>query len=108
MAAGEGALEFAMLMNLGLGWMIIAGGTVFGVAYMMSLMMESSIGREGYGPFAHAVFIFLGFFGAIFIANQYGIRLHELKWALAYGGGGAAVALMSMLVGKAVFMRMGA
>ena len=97
-----------MLMNLGFGWMIMAGGTVFGIAYMLSLMMESSIGREGFGPFVHAAFIFLGFFGAIFIANQYGIRLHELKWALIYGGGGAAVLLLTMLFLRAIFMRMGA
>lgn len=97
-----------MLMNLGLIWMVIAGGVVFGVAYMMSLMMESSIGREGFGPFAHATFIFLGFFGAILIANQYGINLKELKWALIYGGGGAAGLMLTMLLLRAVFMRLGA
>ncbi|MBX3529304.1 MAG: hypothetical protein KF849_01775 [Rhizobiaceae bacterium] len=97
-----------MLMNLGLIWMVIAGGVVFGVAYMMSLMMESSIGREGFGPFAHATFIFLGFFGAILIANHQGISLHELKWALVYGSGGATALLMTMLVLRAVFMRLGA
>lgn len=97
-----------MLMSLGFGWLILAGGTVFGIAYMLSLMMESSIGREGFGPFAHAAFIFAGFFGTIFVANQYGINLRELKWALIYGGAGGTAVLMTMLVLRAVFMRLGA
>ena len=97
-----------MLMDLGLGWMIMAGGTVFGIAYILSLMMESSIGQEGFGPFAHASFIFLGFFGAIFVANEYGIRLGELKWALMYGGGGAAILLLTMLCLRALLARLGA
>lgn len=97
-----------MLMNLGIVYLIIAGGTVFGIAYMLSLMMESSIGREGFGPFAHATFIFLGFFGTILIANQYGINLKDLKWALIYGGSGAAALMLTMLVLRAVFMRLGA
>jgi hypothetical protein len=96
-----------MLVNLGIGWMIMAGGTVFGLAYMLALMMDGSIGREGFGPFAHAVFVFIGFFGAIFVANEYGINLRELSWALIYGGAGGAAVLMTMLVGKAVVVRMG-
>ncbi len=97
-----------MLANLGIGWMIMAVGVVFGIAYMLSLMMESSIGREGFGPFAHAAIISIGFFGAILVANGYGINLKDLKWALAYGGGGGAAAMMTMLVLRAVFMRLGA
>jgi hypothetical protein len=97
-----------MLMNLGFGWMIMAGGTVFGIAYMLALMMDSSIGREGFGPIAHASFIFGGFFGAILIANEYGVHLHDLKWALIYGGVGAAIVMFTMLAVRAVVMRMGA
>lgn len=97
-----------MLVNLGMGWMIMAVGVVFGVAYMMSLMMESSIGQEGFGPLAHATIISAGFFGAILVANHYGINLRDLKWALVYGGGGAVASMMTMLVLRAVFMRMGA
>lgn len=97
-----------MLMSLGIGWMVLAGGTVFGLAYMLALMMESSIGREGFGPFLHATFIFVGFFAAILIANNHGINLSELKWALVYGGGGGAAMMMAMLVLRAVFMRLGA
>ncbi len=95
-----------MLWNLGAGWMLLAGGTVFGIAYMLSLMMESSIEREGYGPFAHATFITIGFFGAILVANHYGTNLKELKWALLYGAGGAAAVMLLMLLLKAAVMRM--
>ena len=95
-----------MLWNLDIGWFIMAFGTVFGVSYMLSLMMESSIGKEGFGPFLHATFITAGFFGAILVANNYGTNLKELHWALLYGGGGALATMLVMLVLRAVVVRL--
>jgi len=95
-----------MLWNLDFGWFIMAFGTVFGVSYMLALMMESSIGKEGYGPFLHASFITGGFFLAILGANHQGIALAELKWALLYGGAGAFASMLLMLLLRALVVRL--
>lgn len=95
-----------MLWNIEAGWFIMAFGTVAGVSYIMALMMESSIGKEGYGPFLHATFITGGFFLAILGANYQGINLADLKWALIYGGGGAFAAMLAMLLLRAVVVRL--
>jgi hypothetical protein len=95
-----------MLWNIDAGWFIMAFGTVAGVSYMMALMMESSIGKEGYGPFLHATFITGGFFLAILGANYQGINLADLKWALVYGGAGAFATMLAMLLLRAVVVRL--
>jgi len=95
-----------MLWNIDAGWLIMAFGTVAGVSYMMALMMESSIGKEGYGPFLHAAFITGGFFGAILAANYQGINLSDLKWALIYGGTGAFATMFVMLMLRAAVVRL--
>jgi hypothetical protein len=95
-----------MLWNIDAGWFIMAFGTVAGVSYMLSLMMESSIGKEGYGPFLNATFITGGFFLAILGANFQGINLSDLKWALVYGGAGAFGLLFLMLLLRAAVMRL--
>lgn len=87
-----------MLWNLDIGWFVMAFGTVAGVAYILALMMESSLGKEGYGPLLNAAFTTAGFFLAILGANYQGINLAELKWALAYGGAGAFAMMLLMLV----------
>jgi hypothetical protein len=95
-----------MLWNLDLGWLIMAFATVAGISYMLSLMMEASIGNEGYGPFLHAVFITGGFFLAIAGANYWGVNLRELKWALIYGGAGSFLLMLLMLLLRAAANRL--
>ncbi len=95
-----------MLWKLDILWLIMAVGTVGGVSYILALMMESSIGKEGYGPFLHAFFMTGGFFLAILGANYQGINLAELKWALVYGGGGAFALMLVMLLLRAVAIRL--
>lgn len=95
-----------MLWKLDLLWLVMAVGTVGGVAYMLSLMMDSSIGKEGYGPFLHATFITAGFFGAILLANYRGTNLADLKWALIYGGVGAFAVMLFMLLLRALMNRL--
>ena len=95
-----------MLWNIDIGWFVMAVGTVAGVSYIMALMMESSIGKEGYGPFLHATFITAGFFLSILGANYRGINLVDLKWALVYGGAGAFALMLAMLLLRAVVVRL--
>ena len=95
-----------MLWNLDFGWLVLAFGTVIGIAYMMSLMIESSIGREGFGPMGNATIITVGFFGTILLANHQGINLRELKDALIYGLGGAFALMLVAVLLRAIFRRM--
>lgn len=95
-----------MLWNIEFFWGVLAFGTVTGIAYMMCLMMESTIGREGYGPMGNAFLIVAGFFGAILVANYNGINLKQLDEAITYGLGGAFVTFLVMLLARAVILRL--
>ena len=45
------------------------------------------------------------FFGAIFLANEYGIRMHDLGQAVAYGLGGAFASISGLALCKAALAR---
>jgi hypothetical protein len=104
-SAGRRQRGKTMLWKLDLLWLIMAVGTVGGVSYMLALMMESSIGNEGYGPIMNSVIITGGFFLTILGANYQGINLSQLKWALIYGGAGAFGLMLIMLLLRAVMNR---
>src|SRR5690554_6410811 len=100
------AQEDAMLWNLGFGWAVMAFGTVVAISYMLCLMMESSLGREGYGPIGNAALIIAGFFGTIYVANLRGINLRELDSAIIWGLAGAFGTFLVMVLIKAVLARL--
>ena len=95
-----------MLWNLDFGWAVMAFGVVVGVSYMLCLMMESSLGREGYGPIGNAALITIGFFGTIYVANLQGINLKELDHAIVWGLAGAFGIFLGMVLVKAVLARL--
>lgn len=94
-----------MLWKLDFLWLVMAFGTVSGVSYMMCLMMESSVGREGFGPFLNAAIITAGFFGTILGVNYRGIAFANLQEALIYGLAGAFALLLAMFVLRALLAR---
>jgi len=95
-----------MLWNLDLVWAVMAFGVVIGVSYMLCLMMESSLGQEGYGPMGNAALITIGFFGTIYVANLQGINLRELDRAIVWGLAGAFGTFLVMVLIKAVLARL--
>jgi len=95
-----------MLWNLDFGWAVMAFGVVVGVSYMLCLMMESSLGREGYGPMGNAALITIGFFGTIYVANLQGINLKELDRAIVWGLAGAFGTFLLLVLIKAVLRRL--
>jgi len=95
-----------MLWNLDFGWAVMAFGVVVGLSYMLCLMMESSLGREGYGPMINAALITIGFFGTIYVANLRGINLRELDQAIIWGLSGAFGTFLVMVAIKAVLARL--
>jgi len=96
-----------MIWNLDWGWFLMALSSVAIVSYILCLMLESSLGGEGYGPFGNAALITAGFFGAIFGANYYyGVNLRELGDALVYGIGGAFGLFLLMVILRAFAVRL--
>lgn len=80
-----------MIWNVDTSWLLMAIATVWALGYMMSLMLESSLGGEGFGPFANATLITAGFFLGITAANYQGISISGLKYALMIGLAGSFV-----------------
>ncbi|MBO6717406.1 MAG: hypothetical protein JJ913_05550 [Rhizobiaceae bacterium] len=104
LAAGKGNAD--MIWNVDAGWLFMAVATVGGISYMLALLLESSIGREGFGPFGNAALITAGFFLAIYAANHQGIRIGELKHALMIGLGGSFLLLLFVLAVRGVWARL--
>lgn len=94
-----------MLANLDFGWLLMAVGTVSVIAFMFGNALDAIMREDGFGPFGN-MFLFLGgFFGAIFVANEFGINLGELKLAIAYGLGGAFALIAVLALIKAAIAR---
>jgi hypothetical protein len=94
-----------MLWDVDIGWLLMAFGTVAGISYMLALTMESSIGREGFGPFGNAGLITTGFFLGILSANYQGVSFSELKYALMVGMVGSFALMLFMFVLRGVWAR---
>ena len=94
-----------MIWDVDFTWLLMAIGAVSAFAYMLSLMLESSLGSETLGPFVNAGLITGGFFLGIAAANHHGISVSELKLALIVGLSGAFVMLFSVLLVRGIWAR---
>ena len=94
-----------MLWDVDIAWLLMAISAVAGLAYMLSLLMESSIGREGFGPFGNAALITAGFFLSILAANYQGVSVSELKYALMIGLSGSFVLMLLMFLLRGIWAR---
>ena len=94
-----------MIWDVDLGWLSMAVAAVAAFAYMLSLMLESSLGSETMGPFLNAALITAGFFLGITAVNYQGIAVSELKMALIFGLSGAFVLLFSVLLLRGIWAR---
>lgn len=95
-----------MIWDLDFGWLLMAVGVVSMISYMLALMMESSVGPGGFGPFGNAALITAGFFGGITAANYQGIAISELKFALMIGLAGSFALLLVMVLMRGIWVRL--
>ena len=95
-----------MLWNLDTGWLMLIVAIVGIFSFILAMGMHAIMGDDGFGPIGNMVIIACGFFLAIFVANQWGIRLADLKLAAATGLGGAFVCLATLAVAKAALNRL--
>jgi hypothetical protein len=94
-----------MLWKLDLMWLLMGIATVGGLSYMLALLMESSLGKEGFGPFGNAFLITAGFFLSILGANYQGINASNLKYAMIIGLSGAFALMLLLMLIRGVWSR---
>lgn len=94
-----------MLLNLGPGWLLMAVVVVGILSFILAMALNAIIGEDGFGANGNAIIITVGFFLAIFVANNLGYRLADLRLAIATGLTGAFVCLTVLIALKAVLSR---
>lgn len=95
-----------MLWNLGSEWLLMAFVVVGIVSFILAMALNAIMGEDGFGAVGNAVIITAGFFLAIFVANNFGYRLTDLRLAAATGLGGAFACLTVLAVLKAALNRL--
>ena len=95
-----------MLWNLGADWLLIALAIVGILSFILALALNAIMGEDGFGATGNAVVITAGFFLAIFVANNLGYRLSDLKLALVIGLSGAFACLIVLAALKAGLNRL--
>jgi hypothetical protein len=94
-----------MIWNVDPAWLAMAIAVVAGISYMLALLMEPSIGSNGFGAFGNTVLITAGFFLGIYCANEYGVSIKALKYALLIGLSGSFAILLSMFLLRGLWSR---
>ena len=94
-----------MVWNLDPGWLLIAFVVVGILSFILAMALHAIMGPDGFGAGGNAAIITTGFFLAVFAANNFGIRLADLRMAVAFGLGGAFVCLSALAMLKALLNR---
>ncbi|MBO6724205.1 MAG: hypothetical protein JJ911_00910 [Rhizobiaceae bacterium] len=94
-----------MIWDVDIGWLFMAVSAVAAFAYMLALLMESTLGGETLGPFGNATLITAGFFLAIIAVNYQGIAVSELKMAMVVGLAGSFLLLFFVLLVRGIWAR---
>ncbi|MEO5324827.1 hypothetical protein PV773_16030 [Mesorhizobium sp. CC13] len=95
-----------MLWNLDPGWLMMAVAFVTVMAFFFGAALDAIMKDDGFGPIGNTVLFTAGFFGAVLLANNMGIILRDLKFAVAWGLGGAFVFISLLALLKAGIARM--
>ncbi len=90
-----------MIWNLEPGWLMMAVATVAVLAFFFGAALDAIMREDGFGPFGNMLLFTFGFFMAVFIANNWGINLRDLKLAVAWGLGGAFTTVSVLALIKA-------
>ena len=95
-----------MIWHLGAGWLLMAVTSVAVMAFFFGTALDAIMLDDGFGPLGNMVLFTLGFFGAIYLANIYGISLGDMKRATATGLGGAFSLIAVLAICKAGIARL--
>ena len=95
-----------MLWNLEPGWLMMAIAFVAVMAFFFGAALDVIMKDDGFGPIGNMLLFTAGFFGAVLIANGYGIMLRDLRLAVAWGLGGAFVLISLLALAKAGLARL--
>ncbi len=95
-----------MLWNLDPAWLMMAVASVAVLAFFFGAALDAIMKEDGFGPVGNMLLFTAGFFGAVFIANSYGITLRDLRLAVAWGLGGAFIFISALAVVKAGLARL--
>ena len=91
-----------MIWNLDPGWLMMTVASVGVLAFFFGSALDAIMKEDGFGPTGNTILFATGFFSAIFVANTMGLSLRDLKFAVAWGLGGAF-----MLVSALALLRAG-
>lgn len=95
-----------MLWNLEPGWLMMAIAMVAVLAFFFGAALDAIMKEDGFGPVGNMLLFTAGFFGAVLIANSFGITLHDLRLAVAWGLAGAFVLISLLSLVKASLARL--
>jgi hypothetical protein len=95
-----------MLWNLDPGWLMMAVAFVAVMAFFFGAALDAIMKDDGFGPTGNMMLFTAGFFGAVLVANSYGITLRDLQLATAWGLGGAFAFISVLALIKAAIARM--
>ncbi|PWK63312.1 hypothetical protein [Aminobacter sp. AP02] len=90
-----------MLWNLDPGWLMMAVAFVAVMSFFFGAALDAIMKEDGFGPTGNMMLFTTGFFGAVLVANSYGISLRELSLATAWGLGGAFIFISVLALLKA-------
>lgn len=95
-----------MLWNLDPGWLMMAVAFVAVMSFFFGAALDAIMKDDGFGPTGNMLLFTAGFFGAVLVANSYGITLRDLNLAVAWGLGGAFVFISVLALVKAGISRL--
>ncbi len=95
-----------MIWNLDASWLLMAIAVVSMLSFFLGMALDGMMAKDSFGPTGNAAVITAGFFLGIFVANSYGIYLNDLKLAVVVGICSAFVAVLVLLLGKAIVARL--
>lgn len=95
-----------MIWNLDSGWLMMAVATVAVMAFFFGAALDAIMRDDGFGPTGNMVIFTVGFFLAVFVANDQGYNLADLKLAVAWGLSGAFISIAVLALMKAALVRL--
>lgn len=95
-----------MIWNLEPAWLLMAVASIAVLGLFLGAALDAVMRDDAFGPIGNMVLFTAGFFGAIYLANRYGISLRDINRAAVTGVAGAFLLIGILAAGKACLTRM--